>query len=199
MKLKIISILSVILLLTICLCSCAPIKQIQHQEANPFSYITINGLNVSVPINLSEFLTCTDSTWEQIDEQMLTANGTVEGFYRLKTGENNFEMMPIKIHQVSEDPDDVHIEEITFHESLQVVLKDGITIGSTVTEILNAYQGYHTYLAEELSEINKDDAIVKCKIPEYNYTVLFKIKDRKVCEITLVMNYTEKLELATTK
>ena len=195
MKLKIISILSVISLLFICLCSCAPVTQ----EQDLFSYITINGQNISIPINLSEFLTCTNSTWEQTNDQILTSNGTVEGFYRLKTEENDFEMIPIKIHQTSEDPDDVHIEEITFHESLQVVLKDGITIGSTVTEILNAYQGYHTYLAEELGEINKDDAIVKCKIPEYNYTVLFKIKDRKVCEITLIMNYMEKLEPTTTE
>ena len=195
MKLKIISIFSVISLLFICLCSCAPTTQ----EQDPLSYITINGQNISIPISLSEFLTCTNSTWEQIDDQMLISNGTVEGFYRLKTGENDFEMMPVKIHQTSEDPDDVHMEEITFHESVQVILKDDITIGSTVTEILNAYQGHHTYLAEELGEINKDDAIVKCNIPEYNYTVLFKIKDRKVCEITLVMNYMEKLELTTTK
>lgn len=195
MKLKIISILSVISLLLICLCSCAPVAQ----EQDPFSYITINGQNINIPISLSEFLTCTNSTWEQTDDQMLTSNGTVEGFYRLKTGENDFEMMPVKIHQTSEDPDDIHIEEITFHESVQVILKDGITIGSTVTEILNAYQGHHTYLAEELTEINKDDAIVKCKIPEYNYTVLFKIKDRKACEITLIMNYMEKLELTTTE
>lgn len=195
MKLKIISILSVISLLLICLCSCAPATQ----EQDPFSYITINGRNLDIPISLSKFLACTNSTWVQINDQMLTPYGTVEGFYRFKTGKDDFEMVPIKIHQASEDPDDLHIEEIVFHESVQVILKDGITVGSTVTEILNAYQGHHTYLAEELSEINKDDAIVKCKIPEYNYTVLFKIKDRKVCEITLIMNYMEKLELTTTE
>lgn len=193
MKKRITIILSVIFLLIICFCSCAPTTQ----EKDPFSYITINGQNVNIPINLSEFLTYTNSTLEQIDDQMLTSNGTIEGFCRLKTDENNFEMIPIKIHQAGEDPDNVHIEEITFPESLQVILKDGITIGSTVAEVLNAYRGYHEYLAEELNEINKDDAIIKCKIPEYNYTVLFKVKDKEICEITLAMNYTEKLEPAT--
>lgn len=186
MKVKIIIIFSVIFLLISCLCSCTPTTS----EKDELSYITINDIKLDIPLNFSQFLSCINGEWQHVADEIIEPGNYADGNCRLNT-EKGSALIPVKVYQsgkYTNNLNEMYISKITLNDSVNATFAKGITIGSSVTDILNAYQGYHTYLSDSLNEVNKENAIIECNIPEYNYTLIFHANFGKVTEIELIMN-----------